>query len=298
MWKDRPIASITRRDAVQLLKGVAGGAQAVKRHDGDKRKGARGGRIAGNRVKSALSGLFNWAIREDLIEMSPIAYVEKPSTERKKTRVLTDREIRLVWRASGELPYPKGPYFRLILATAQRREETATMRWADIHDADDLWMIPPEANKPDRTHAVPLSGLARRVLEQCPQSGNHVFTSRRKRGAMPDEPDADAPLSGYSAAKAELDEITAVLAQKAGEALPDPWTIHDLRRTAATVMGKLGVSRFIQKRVLNHADNDVTGIYDRYEYLPEKRHALELWAGYLERLTDTAPVDPVELAAE
>ena len=87
----------------------------------------------------------------------------------------------------------------------------------------------------------------------------------------------DRPISGYSKAKARLDRV--VTAARSEERLPDlePWTIHDLRRTVGTGLGKLGISRFIIARILNHADRTVTGIYDRYEYLDEKRHALEAW---------------------
>ena len=113
-----------------------------------------------------------------------------------------------------------------------------------------------------------------RILTECPRHGRHVFTSKRKRGAKKNETDADAPLSGFSQAKAELDTAMAVLAKAAGEPTVAPWTIHDLRRTATTMMAKLGVPRFIQKRVLNHADK---GIYDIYEYLDEKRRALDAW---------------------
>lgn len=273
VWRGRPIASIKRRDILELLDGIVD----------------RGTPIAANRVLASINKLFNWAADRELIEISPVLRIQKPAAERKRTRVLTDAEIRLVWKAMALLPYPKGPYLRLIFVTAQRREETATVRWSDIH-ADETWIIPPEANKPDRTHVVPLSALALSILRDCPKVGKHVFTTRRKRGASADAMDADAPLSGYSDAKEELDHVVADLAASAGVSAPEPWTIHDLRRTATTIMGKLGMSRFIQKRILNHADGEVTGIYDRYEYLPEKRDALEKWAGYLEGLSCERPL--------
>jgi integrase len=105
------------------------------------------------------------------------------------------------------------------------------------------------------------------------EPATYVFTSR-----------GDRPISGYSKAKARLDRIVAAARSETG--LPDleSWTIHDLRRTAGTGLGKLGISRFIIARVLNHADRTVTGIYDRYEYVDEKRHALEAWGQYLENL--------------
>ena len=133
---------------------------------------------------------------------------------------------------------------------------------------------------------VPLSSLALDILGEAKEAGRgllvepedagprtYVFTTR-----------GDRPISGYSKAKARLGRMVAAARSEAG--LPDlePWSIHDLRRTVGTGLGKLGISRFIIARILNHADRTVTGIYDRYEYLDEKRRALEAWGRYLENL--------------
>jgi integrase len=258
-WRGRPIASITRREVIALLDSIMDEGKDVR----------------ANRTLAAIRKLFNWAIQRSIIETSPVTMVERPGKEKKKTRVLDDREIRLVWQGADALGYPYGPYFRFLLATAQRREETATLRSRpDLNEAEALWTIPAEANKPDRTHLVPLSPLAMKILGETSQQGRtFAFTCRGNK-----------PINNFGYAKRLLDEAIAAIAARDGEEAPAPWTIHDLRRTAATVMGKLGAARFIQKRVLNHADNEVTGIYDRYEYLPEKREALERWAGYLENL--------------
>lgn len=301
-WRGRLLCDISRRDVIELLDHIVDSGGGAEMHDAEKPKAKRksGGPIAANRTLAAISKLFNWAIQRGILEASPVAMVEKPGAERKKTRVLSDEELRLIWCGAKALPYPFGPYFRLLLATAQRREETATIRWRpDINDEEAVWIIPAEANKPDRTHAVPLSSLAVAILAACPRKGSYVFTTRRARRhpGTAAEP-CDAPISGFSKAKADLDSAVAAIAAEAGEVAPADWTIHDLRRTAATAMGKLGISRFIQKRVLNHADNDVTGIYDRYDYLAEKRHALEAWGLYLEDVTSrSAPTNAVPVRA-
>jgi integrase len=262
VWRGRPIASITRREVISLLDSIMDEGKPVR----------------ANRTLAAVRKLFNWAIQRSIIETSPAAMVERPGSEKRKTRVLDDREIRLVWESAEGMAYPYGPYFQLLLATAQRREETATLRrHPDLNEAEALWTIPAEANKPDRTHLVPLSPLAMKILAKCPQLRTYAFTCRGNK-----------PINNFGYAKALLDTAIVAVAATNGEDSPAPWTIHDLRRTAATALGKLGVTRFIQKRVLNHADNDVTGIYDRYEYLAEKRGALEKWAGYLETLTAPA----------
>jgi integrase len=160
------------------------------------------------------------------------------------------------------------------------------MRWADIDEGERTWTLSSEMTKAGRAHIVPLSPLALEILTEAREAarllhggpddgklGTYVFTTR-----------ADRPISGYSKAKARLDKTVAVT--RDGDGLPalDPWTIHDLRRTVGTGLGKLGVLRFVIARVLNHADRTVTGIYDRHEYLDDKRHALEAWGQYLGNL--------------
>jgi integrase len=285
-WRGRLIGSITRCDVIELLDQIVDSGNETARRQGRK----LGGPVAANRVRAAISALFNWAMRRGIVESSPATMVEKPGTERKKTRVLSDAELRLIWRGTEALPYPWRPYFRLLIVTGQRREETATLRWRrDIDEAEAIWMIPAEANKPDRTHAVPLSRLALSILAECPQGGGYVFTTRRQRHKPGMGEPGEAPISGFSKAKAELDAEIARIASETGEPV-NAWTLHDLRRTATTTMGRFGVPRFIQQRILNHADSSVTGIYDRWEYLPEKRAALDKWARHIETLVLPPPV--------
>src|SRR5262249_10874978 len=159
------------------------------------------------------------------------------------------------WPRFVALGYPFGPFFQMALVTGQRREEVARMRWADIDMDAQLWILPAEATKAARGHAVPLSPLAVALLKDLPKLGTFVFTTAR-----------DRPISGFSKAKARLDAMDG----SSRATVSASWTIHDLRRTAATEMGRLGVSRFVIGKVLNHADRSVTGIYDRHLYLQEK----------------------------
>src|SRR5262249_7129045 len=147
--------------------------------------------------------------------------------------------------------------------------EVATMRWRDIDMENRTWTLPAEMMKAGRLHVVPLSPLAIEILRGCRlrAPGSYVFSTRK-----------DRPIAGYSKAKEAVDALIAAMGDI------EPWAIHDLRRTVATGLGRCGVSRFLIARVLNHGDSTVTGIYDRHEYLPEKREALEKWGGYLEGL--------------
>ncbi len=281
-WADRDIGTVTRRDVIELLDAVMDSG-SVRKDDGKRRK-LSGGPIIANRVLAAIRAMFNWALRRGIIDSTPAALVERPGEETRRDRTLKAEEIRDLWPRFAALEYPFGPFFQMALATGQRREEVARMRWADVDLGAQLWTLPAEATKAARGYAVPLSPLAMALLEGLPKLGTYVFTTTR-----------DRPISGFSKAKARLDSMG-----KSDGASVASWTIHDLRRTAATEMGRLGVSRFIIGKVLNHADRSVTGIYDRHQYLNEKREALETWASYLTQLvspTDNRTIIPMRQRA-
>jgi integrase len=293
-WGSRDIKGITRRDVIELLDAVMDRGSVVKGDDGKRRK-APGGPISANRTLAAIRALFNFALRRGIIDSTPVALVERPGEETRRERTLTAEEIRAVWDVAGALGYPFGPFFRLALITGQRRDEVARMRWADLDLDERTWTLPAEATKAGRSHVVPLAPLAVEILRGLPRkavtvdrvirASPYVFTTA-----------GDVPISGFSKAKPRLDQTIAKA--RDGAALV-PWVIHDLRRTAATEMGRLGVSRLIIGKVLNHADRSVTGIYDRHAYLTEKRNALEMWAQYLGNLTAplSANVVPLRQAA-
>jgi integrase len=272
-WGEREMRAITRRDVIELLDAVAKPVVA--------KKGERpvGGPIAANRTLAHVRKLFNWAVARDIIDASPVTAVEAPGKETRRDRHLSDDEIKTLWAELDGLDYPIAPYFKLLLATGQRREEVAGMRWGQINEKEKLWTIPSYSTKADRTHIVPLSELAIEILGKVPRVGEHVFTTRR-----------DRPVSGYSKMKAAVDGKVAESAKM------EPWTIHDLRRTVATGMGRLKITRFLIGRVLNHADPGVTAVYDRYEYLDEKRHALDAWASHLDRILNPPGDNVVPLA--
>jgi integrase len=266
-WGNRDIKSISKRDVIELLDAIMDDGSVTKDTDG-KRKRLKGGPVTANRVFAALRAMFRWAARRGVIDTPPTTLVEAPGEETRRDRVLDDREIASVWRAADTLGYPFGAFFQLALLTGQRREEVACMAWDSIDPTEATWTLSAGATKPGRAHVVPLSPLALDTLAALPRtSSRYVFSI------------GEAPISGFSKAKRRLD--TAIT--DAGHTL-EPWTIHDLRRSCATGLARFGASRFVIGRVLNHADRTVTGIYDRYAYLVEKRHALEAWAQHLDGL--------------
>jgi integrase len=264
-WRGRDITTITRRDVIELLDAIVD----------------QGKPMAANRTLAAVRTLFNWAVLQDIIEASSASLVARPSAQTRRERTLAADEILGVWAAACGLGYPFGLFFKTALATGQRRTEVAHMRWADIDESEHIWTIPSSKTKAGRAHVVPLSPLALAILDEARHAGwelfgpstEFVFTTR-----------GDRPIGGYGSAKTGIDKSIVKIRSRDGLPGLAPWTIHDLRRTVATGLGRLNVARFIIARVLNHADRTVTGIYDRYEYLAEKRQALDAWARYLGNL--------------
>jgi integrase len=265
---------IGRADIIGMLDEIAE-TGTMRRADGGKQHAA-GGPIAANRVLAALRALFNWAIRRGLVETNPCALVERPGRETPRERVLDPDELCELWPQFEAQGYPFGRFFQLTLATGQRRSEVAGMRWDGVDLDVKTWTLGSDETKPGRGHVVPLSDLAMRILKALPPAPSpFVFTTT-----------GSSPISGFSKAKSIVEGKIAEARREAGREPIEPWGVHDLRRTAATGMGRLGVSEFIIARVLNHAASGVTGrVYNRYEYLDEKRRALDLWGQYLDNLT-------------
>ena len=267
-WADRAMVSITRHDVADLLDGIE----------------RRGSPVQANRTLARLKTLFAWAVREEIIENDPTARVEKVVKERARDRVLNDSEIALFWSACDRLGYPFGNFGKLLLLTAQRRDEVAGMRWEELDLANRVWTIPRERAKNDRAHLVHLNDLTMEIIETLPRVGaepEYVFTTT---GVM--------PISGYSKAKAAID-------RRMGEGV-GPWIFHDLRRTAATGMAKLNIPPHVVDRLLNHVSGEIRGVaavYNRHGYEAERRAALEAWGRYIEALIGSEAQNVVSLAA-
>ncbi|MDA2927999.1 integrase arm-type DNA-binding domain-containing protein [Acidobacteria bacterium AH-259-G07] len=271
-WKKRPIQEINRADILRLLDGIMD----------------RGADVMANRTHAALGKLFNWAVERGIIESSPMAGIRPPGKEKSRDRVLSPDELAEVWRATKGLGFPLCPFFRLLILTAQRRSEVANMNWEDVNLEADLWTLPSTATKAGRVHDVPLSLAALEILESLPRfAGPYIFTTTG----------GEKPINGFSKAKARMDAEILRRRQEATEkAGLEPsqvkgignWTIHDIRRTAATDMAKAGVPPHVLAALLNHTPGRTMGIsaiYIRHRYAEERRQALETWAEYVISLT-------------
>lgn len=248
------------------------------------------GPVAASHARAALSAMFNWAIREGLdIAANPVSGTSRSAEPRSRDRVLTDAELKAIWCACGDSDY--GRMVRLLMLTAQRRDEVGAMQWSEL--AADLWTIPGVRTKNRREHIVPLAPAALALIDAQLHRNDRDFIfgdGPRRKG------DKHRGFSGWSKAKAELDaRITAMRREAFGdEAEPLPhWTLHDLRRTAATVMAdRLGILPHIVEAVLNHVSGHragVAGVYNRASYITEMRAALERWASAVSRIVADRP---------
>jgi integrase len=282
-WGQRPLTDIRRADVNELVREL--------------RKGAP---IRANRTLAYCKTFFRWAVDQELIEASPAAAVKRPAKEVQRDRVLTDAEIRAIWQACGELGV-FGRAFKMLLACGQRRSEVGEMTWREIDRPNRLWTLSRERTKADRAHEVPLSTLALSIIEDCPRLGEYVFSTGRSGTArIGSAASAARPISGWSKAKAALDKLALTkanaIASERGEDAPTDcsnWHLHDLRRTAATHMAKLGIDRVVIAKILNHAEREVTAIYDRHRYEAEMRRALEAWGQRLQEIVSGSDDDRV-----
>jgi integrase len=205
--------------------------------------------------------------------------------------VLSDDELRWTWAACDEIGWPFGPLVKLLALTGQRRDEVASVEWAELDLKSRTWRMPREKAKNDRGHEIQLSDAALEVLNSIPSLGSDlIFTTT-----------GETSVSGFSRAKERLD--AAMFAAKREElgakcASIPPWRLHDLRRTAATGMARLNFPPHVVDKVLNHVSGTIRGVaavYNRFEYLEERRAALEAWGRHVGRLISPAPANVVVL---
>lgn len=259
-WETRSVSDIARREVKDLLKEVAG----------------RDAPIMANRTLAYLRAMLNYAVEEEeIIDTNPAWRVKLPAPETPRERVLAEKEIKAFWAKieRARMDPATRLALKLILVTGQRPGEVAGMEWSEIDDR--WWTIPNERTKNRLVHRVPLSPLALALIAAAKtfagRSG-YVFPSPRN---------TDAFITEQSLARAVGNNREAFGIEH--------FTPHDLRRTCGTMLGKIGASRFIQDRLLNHKDRSMGGVYDRHSYDKEKRQALNAWAKKLERLTGAAP---------
>jgi integrase len=248
---DRHIDDIRRSDIVKLLDEIED----------------QNGPVMADRVLATVRKIMNWhASRSDEFR-SPIVrgMARTKGKERARARILTDDELRTIWKAADATPGPFGAFVQFLLLTAARRAEAAKMRRDEIDDAD--WILPEARNKVKVDLVRPLSPAAQDVLAELPQIGRvgYVFTTNGRSG-----------LGGFSKFKRKLDKAAGV----------SGWRLHDLRRTARSLMSRAGIPSDHAERCLGHVIGGVRGVYDRHEFHEEKKRAYEALAAQIDRIVN------------
>jgi len=222
------------------------------------------GPVARNRARSALSGFFSWCISEGLLETNPVTGTVKATEPGGRERVLTQDELRSLWRSLGDDRF--SDIIRLLLLTGQRRNEIGKLQWSEIDFAKRQITLPAARCKNGREHTLPLSAQALAILSRIPRRNTTDFLFNEKG------------FRDWDRAKTALDGRLGIA----------PWVLHDLRRSAATGMGELGIQPHHIEAILNHYSghrSGVAGVYQRAKYADEMRAALQRWADYIDKVT-------------
>jgi integrase len=258
-WSGKSIHSITKQDIIALLDRIVD----------------RGSPGTANRTFKVLRALFNWGIERSLIEKSPCAGLSKPAPEKARHRVLTGGELLAVIKAARTMGFPYGSMVEFLILTGQRRGEVAGLVWDEIDLAAEVWTLPANRSKNGRSHIVHLSPEALAVFEAVPHRERFVFHLAGAR-----------PFSNFVDSKQKLDELSCVT----------DWVIHDLRRTVVTGMAALGVAPHVADKVLNHQTGTISGVaavYQRHEFLAERKEALLTWGQHLHKRMRSGDVSAV-----
>lgn len=250
---DRPLVQISRREVAELTDEYL----------------QRGARNMAARVHAVLRRVLEYAVERGLREYNP-ALRMKLTQGPSRDRVLTSEELATWWPLFVDrVPATTRIAIELVIVTCQRLGEVLSMEPHEVDRIDAIWTIPASKAKNGITHVVPLTDRALALIAEARERNPYA-----KRVI---------PLAADTVREWMRDTITAAGLERA--------TPHDCRRTGATWLGLLGFDRNIQSRILNHKDNSIAGIYDRYEYMPEKRAALEAWN---RRFADIVCVDQCE----
>lgn len=260
----KPIQAVTRKDVMAMHRKVAKDAGAT----------------AADRAAEALRAAFNWLEDTELVDGVPNIRLAK-RTARAATsrhRVLSDPEIKAIWSNLDDGVF--GTIVRLLLMTGQRRSEVAQLRWSEIDDGD-VWEIPAPRTKNGLPHRVPLAPSAQALIEDRDRVGEFVFTTT-----------GSTAFSGFSRGKARLDHRIGF----------SDWTLHDLRRTFVTRLNEMGVPPHVVEACVNHisgiAKAGVAGVYNKAEYMHERKVAMERWAMELDSIVSSGDVEASRLVVD
>lgn len=255
-WKGRAVSTIRPADVRDLL------------DDQSKR-----GPVSANRLLATLKLFFSWLIRRDpdALQRSPCDAIDPPSPEASRERVLNDAELGALWRAAAAQSYPFGPMIKLLLLTGCRRSEVRAACWRELDLKSGTWTIPALRSKNGLPNVVPITDAMAEILNRLPRIGSGVVLFTK---------DGAKAVSSLSKTKRRLDQA---IAKELGNT-PERWVVHDVRRTVRTRLSQLRIPREVAEAVLGHAPPGIVGTYDMYQFIEEKRAALDRWAREIDRI--------------
>ncbi len=283
-WRGRRLGELTRADIHELLDGIID----------------RGAAVQANRTFAALRTMSNWALERGVIDRNPCAGLKAPTQETSRERVLSDDEIRLAWLAFEKVGWPFGRLGQLLLLTGARRDEIAEAKWSELDADQKLLILPPARMKAKEAHEIPLTEAAMEIIKSLPK-----VAAKGKEPEFLFTTSGERPVSGFSKGKAHIDRVIAEMihAEQGDDAQElAHWVLHDLRRTVATNLQKLGVRLEVTEAVLGHVSGSRGGIvriYQRHKFADEKRAALDAWARKLNAIVSRENAgDVVDFASE
>jgi integrase len=249
-WAGRSIHEIDKRDVVEVISAIE----------------QRGAPIAANKTLKSIKTFLRWCVGRAILDQSPAEGVPLPAKEVARDRVLSDGELARVILAARQINERYGGIVELLALTGQRRQEVAKLAWEEIDLTQRAWTIPKLRTKNAKPHVVHLSDQSIAVLQRMKRQGDYVFARHGSK-----------PFQDFAAAKRKLDELSKVTG----------WRLHDLRRTCVSGMARLGIAPHIADKILNHQSGTISGVaavYQRHEFLRERRDALERWGAHVAKI--------------
>jgi integrase len=261
-WAGRSIHEISKREVVDVISAIE----------------QRGAPVAANKTLKSLKTFLRWCVGRAVLDQSPAEGVPLPAKEVARDRVLDDHELAQIILAARKMEGAYGGIVELLALTGQRREEVAQMKWDELDLVQRVWTLPRSRTKNAKAHVVHLSEQSMAVLKRANQKGPFLFSVLGSK-----------PFQEFSRGKRRLDQLSGVT----------EWRLHDLRRTCVSGMARLGIAPHVADKILNHQAGTISGVaavYQRHEFLSERRQALDLWGAHVGAiLNEVCPEHRIEL---